>query len=133
MNQHQTMVNDTPITFIGRNDRMNSEFVPGQHFLYRTGVNSSCPVRAVYTRDFVENRIKEIDKVIRETALVNSTFASAILQLTQMSSNAESLTEHITIYNSLQECLSTSIISLEQIQDTLTVSGENNFIICYLR
>lgn len=127
------MGNDIPITFIRRpNCEVRSEFVPGQHFLYRTDVNSSFPVRFVHAQEFIENKIKEIDKVIRETALVNSTFASAILQLSQMRNSAESLTEHITIYNSLQECLTTSIISLEQIQDTLTVSGKNYLIIYFL-
>lgn len=83
-----------------------------------------CQIRIVDAKEFLETSTKEIDKAIRETALVNSTFASAILQLTQMNASADCLNDHITIYNSLQECLNTSIGSLDQIKGQLSSAGE---------
>lgn len=117
--------NATPISFVSKpRCQFSSEILPGQHFLYKENQQTSCQVKVTKSREFIEGRTKLIDKAIRETALVNSTFASAILQLSQMNTSAESLNEHITIYNSLQECLSTSIASLEQIRGQLT--GNNS-------
>lgn len=103
---------------------VSSELLPLPSFLYRPGLQTPCQIKVVAAKDFLESSTKEIDKAIRETALVNSTFASAILQLTQMNTSAECLNDHITIYNSLQECLNTSIGSLEQIKGQLSISGK---------
>lgn len=72
---------------------------------------------------------KDVEKTIRETALANSTFAAAILQLSQMCNSAETSGEHITIYNSIHECLSTSIASLELIQANFKKNNEGNMIL----
>lgn len=124
-----SMINQTLTPYIQRpNPSITSEFPQGQHFLCRKNTPLTCEMRVIRTQEFMKNRNKSIDIAIRETALVNSTLASAILQLSQMNNNAASLTHHITIYNSLQECLSTSIVSLEQIKENLTAYGKYNLM-----
>lgn len=101
----------------------STELPAGQHFLSRPNSQTHCQIRVIKAQEFLANNAKEINKAIQETALVNSTFASAILQLTLMNTSAETLNEYITIFNSLQKCLSTSISSLEQISGKLSVAG----------
>lgn len=88
-------------------------------FLYQENPQKPCRIKSNHYEAIGDVKMKQIDRAIRETALANSTFASAILQLSQMNTSAESLNEYITIYNSLQECLSTSISSLGVIKDQL--------------
>lgn len=65
------------------------------------------------------SKYRLIERTLCSTALANSTFASTILKLNQLQLADHYSSDHVPIYNTLQESLSAAIKSLMQIQKQL--------------